>query len=175
MLEQWDKETLAAMTRKGIALARARGRKIGRPLGSKDLRPRRKSGYFIKYHSCDDRDGIKCLFCGKLIPEGYYKLHSEECARAAERKRISDREYKKRRYQEDPFYRKKIAIAKRKYHCLSKEYWKKYNYKNRFRIRALNKFSVWNMQPNDELLNILIEYERLKEVSNERAGVQVNR
>ena len=46
---QQERRRIIERTRAGLERARKRGRSLGRPIGKKDGRPRRKSGYFLRY------------------------------------------------------------------------------------------------------------------------------
>ena len=46
---KFESDRRSERTKAGLARARAEGKKLGRPKGSKDKEPRRKSGYYLRY------------------------------------------------------------------------------------------------------------------------------
>jgi DNA invertase Pin-like site-specific DNA recombinase len=46
---EYERELIRERTREGLERARKEGKILGRPTGSKDKKPRNKSGYWIKY------------------------------------------------------------------------------------------------------------------------------
>lgn len=52
---KWESQRRSERTRAGLARARAEGKRIGRPPGSKDRRKRRQSGYFARW--AKEREG----------------------------------------------------------------------------------------------------------------------
>ena len=49
VLAQYERELIVARTMTGLERARRQGKKLGRPKGSKDKEPRRKSGYHLRW------------------------------------------------------------------------------------------------------------------------------
>jgi DNA invertase Pin-like site-specific DNA recombinase len=45
----WEREKIRERTLDGLARARAEGKTLGRPKGKKDSKPRRKSGYYLRW------------------------------------------------------------------------------------------------------------------------------
>jgi len=48
-LSEFERSLISERTKLGLQRARKRGKKLGRPKGSKDKKPRRKSGYYLRY------------------------------------------------------------------------------------------------------------------------------
>ncbi len=46
---QYERSIISERTHAGLRRAKARGKKLGRPKGSKDKKPRRKSGYHLRW------------------------------------------------------------------------------------------------------------------------------
>jgi len=46
---EFERELIRERTNAGLKRAKKEGKKLGRPKGSKDSRPRRKSGYYLRY------------------------------------------------------------------------------------------------------------------------------
>ena len=46
---EFERNMISERTKAGLARAKAQGKKLGRPKGSKDKRPRKKSGYYMRY------------------------------------------------------------------------------------------------------------------------------
>ena len=46
---EYERELIVARTRDGVARARRNGKQLGRPKGSKDGKPRKRSGYWLRY------------------------------------------------------------------------------------------------------------------------------
>jgi len=46
---EYERELIVARTNAGLARARKQGKKLGRPLGSKDKKRRRRSGYYNRW------------------------------------------------------------------------------------------------------------------------------
>ena len=49
VLAEYERELIGDRVRVGLELARKRGKRIGRPKGRKDSKPRRKSGYYLRW------------------------------------------------------------------------------------------------------------------------------
>jgi len=49
VLAEYEREIIVSRTYDGLARARKQGKKLGRPKGSKDRRPRPKSGYHLRW------------------------------------------------------------------------------------------------------------------------------
>lgn len=49
VLAEYERELIVARTKEGLRRAIKQGKKLGRPVGVKDSRPRSKSGYFLRY------------------------------------------------------------------------------------------------------------------------------
>ena len=47
---QQERKRIVERTKAGLERARKAGRRLGRPEGKKDSKPRRKSGYLLRYH-----------------------------------------------------------------------------------------------------------------------------
>ncbi len=47
---QQERKRIVERTRAGLEKARKNGKRLGRPEGKKDSKPRRKSGYFLRYN-----------------------------------------------------------------------------------------------------------------------------
>jgi DNA invertase Pin-like site-specific DNA recombinase len=48
-LAQLERESISEATKQRLAALKANGMKLGRPAGSKDTKPRRKSGYLLRW------------------------------------------------------------------------------------------------------------------------------
>lgn len=59
---EFERSLISERTKEGIKRAKAQGKKLGRPKGSKDKKPRPKSGYFMrelnKRKSIDEKKGV---------------------------------------------------------------------------------------------------------------------
>lgn len=51
----FERELISERTKEGLARAKAQGKKFGRPIGSKDKKTRRKSGYYMRW--INEREG----------------------------------------------------------------------------------------------------------------------
>ncbi len=49
VLSQYERELVVARTLDGLQRARKQGKRLGRPFGRKDSKPRAKSGYYLRY------------------------------------------------------------------------------------------------------------------------------
>ena len=49
VLSEYERELIVARTRDGLKRAIRQGRRLGRPVGSKDTKKRKKSGYFLRW------------------------------------------------------------------------------------------------------------------------------
>jgi len=49
VLSEYERELIVARTMEGLARAKRQGKRLGRPMGQKDRKPRTKSGYFLRY------------------------------------------------------------------------------------------------------------------------------
>ena len=49
VLSEYEQELIVARTLDGLARARRQGKRLGRPTGSKDREPRRRSGYYVRW------------------------------------------------------------------------------------------------------------------------------
>lgn len=49
VLAEYERELIVARTEEGLKRAVRQGKKLGRPAGRKDKRPRSKSGYYLRY------------------------------------------------------------------------------------------------------------------------------
>ncbi len=60
---QFERDIIRERTLDGLARAKAEGKKLGRPKGSKDKTPRQKSGYWLKYYNekkkLNNREAVK--------------------------------------------------------------------------------------------------------------------
>lgn len=45
-----ERKRIVERTKAGLERAKRQGKRLGRPEGKKDTKPRRKSGYFLRYH-----------------------------------------------------------------------------------------------------------------------------
>jgi len=52
---EFEREIIRERTLEGLARAKSQGKSLGRPKGSKDARPRRKSGYLLRYAKNADK------------------------------------------------------------------------------------------------------------------------
>lgn len=48
-LGRWESQRRSERTRAGLARARAQGKHLGRPMGARDRKRRRRSGYFARW------------------------------------------------------------------------------------------------------------------------------
>ena len=46
---EFERNMISERTKAGLARAKAQGKKLGRPKGSKDKKPRKKSGYYLRH------------------------------------------------------------------------------------------------------------------------------
>lgn len=49
---EFERNMISERTKAGLARAKAEGKKLGRPKGSKDKKPRKKSGYYLRHAKC---------------------------------------------------------------------------------------------------------------------------
>ena len=49
VLAEYERELIVSRTVDGLIRARKQGKKLGRPKGRKDSRPRAKSGYYLRH------------------------------------------------------------------------------------------------------------------------------
>ena len=49
VLAEYERELIVARTLDGLERAKKQGKRLGRPAGKKDSRPRAKSGYYLRY------------------------------------------------------------------------------------------------------------------------------
>ena len=47
---EFERDLIVERTKEGMARAKAEGKRIGRPPGKKDSKPRRVNGYYARYH-----------------------------------------------------------------------------------------------------------------------------
>lgn len=52
---QQERKRIIERTKAGLQRARKQGKKLGRPVGSKDFKPRRKSGYYLRHAGSDKK------------------------------------------------------------------------------------------------------------------------
>ena len=61
VLAEYERELIVARTMDGLARARKQGKKLGRPKGKRDRRPRSKSGYYLRYSKAKKPSPLKMV------------------------------------------------------------------------------------------------------------------